>query len=296
MTRPRYRQVHGLRMPMGFAPEALDSCLRYAPADDDIFLVSYPKSGTTWLQYIVHLLIRGRPLAPHEALSDSFPHLEEVGAEALSDAPRPRLIKTHLAFGMAPRSPVTRYLVIARNPFDCAVSFFHHTRGFPRHYDFADGTFAEFFDCFLAGEVDFGDYFDHLESWHRVSGQDNVHFMTYETLKRDPAGSIRAVAGFLGSRAEARVSAPGELERLIEETSLPAMSRHPGRWSSPRPDWAPGFVRKGQIGDWRSLFTRGQARALLAKFDRRLTRAGIADPWPDVQRDAREYAETEGDT
>lgn len=296
MTRPRYRHVHGLRMPMGFPPEALDSCMRYVPADDDIFLASYPKSGTTWLQYIVHLLIRGKPIAPDETLSDSFPHLEEVGVETLTDVPRPRLIKTHLAFGMAPRSPVTRYLVIARNPFDCAVSFFHHTRGFPRHYDFADGTFAGFFDCFLAGEVDFGDYFDHLESWYPVIGQDNVHFLTYETLKRDPAGSIRSVAGFLGARARERVSAPEELERLVDESSLRSMRQYPQRWSSPRPEWAPGFVRKGQVGDWRSLFTPDQTRALLAKFDRRLSRAGIVDPWPDVLSRAREYAETEGDT
>ena len=33
------------------------------------------------------------------------------------------------------------------------MSFYHHTRGFPRHYDFAEGTWDTFFECFMRGEV-----------------------------------------------------------------------------------------------------------------------------------------------
>ena len=149
-------------MPMGFPPAALESVPRFVAGQGDVFVVSYPKSGTTWLQYIVYLLVRRRPLASDERLTDCFPHLEEVGASAVESMERPRLIKTHLRRELTPFSDLAKYVVIARNPFDCAVSFFHHTRGFPRHYDFVDGTFEDFFDCFIAGEVDFGDYFDHL--------------------------------------------------------------------------------------------------------------------------------------
>jgi hypothetical protein len=281
-------------MPMGFPPEALESGIGYAPSESDIFVVSYPKCGTTWLQYIVYLLVRQRRLGPDDALTDHFPHLEEVGAAVVEALAEPRLIKTHLRFGMTPFSPLARYVVIARNPFDCAVSFFHHTRGFVRHYDFSDGTFAEFFDCFLAGEVDFGGYFDHFLSWQSERERENVYFLTYEALKREPRRVVRSVASFLGSRASASVETESDLDAILAETSLSSMRKDQQRWSSARPDWAPAFVRTGQIGGWQSLFSPEQARSLLAEFDRRLTDAGVGNPWPEVLAEARAYAEMAG--
>lgn len=277
-------------MPLGFPVEGIESGLRYAPSAGDVFVVSYPKCGTTWLQYIVYLLVRRKPLAPDESLTSLFPHLEEVGSESVSGLPPPRLIKTHLQFPMTPYSPDAKYVVIARNPFDCAVSFYHHTRGFPRHYDFADGSFAEFFECFVAGAVDFGDYFDHLVSWYAEQHRANVSFMTYENLKSNPHAGIRKLAGFLGSGAGSAVQDDGDLDAIVEETSLGSMRRDQQRWSSRRPDWAPPFVRKGSVGDWRNLFEPSQAARLLAEFDRRLASTPASGLWPDVLAEARSFA------
>lgn len=278
-------------MPLGFSPAAIESGLSLRPQPGDIFVASYPKSGTTWLQYIVYLLIRRRPIAAHESLTDCFPHLEEVGAAAMESCQPPRLIKTHLMREMTPFSQEARYLVIARNPFDCAVSFFHHTRGFPRHYDFAEGTFADYFDCFIAGAVDFGDYFDHLESWLAFIERENVLFLTYESLRHDPRETIRRVAAFLGESATASIAAPSDLDWLIEEAGIDSMRREPQRWSSRRPDWAPPFIREGRVGDWRTLFTPGQARALLAKFHARLDDTPAATFWPDLLNEAQDFAD-----
>lgn len=280
-------------MPLGFPPAGLASVPDFLPSDGDIFVVSYPKSGTTWLQYIVYLLVRHRGLGPDDRMTERFPHLEEVGAEPLASLPRPRLIKTHLQRGMTPFSSGARYLVIVRNPFDCAVSFFHHTRGFPKHYDFSEGTFADFFECFLAGEVDFGDYFDHLGSWIAEAQRDNVLFLSYEALCESPAVEIRRIAGFLGPEIAAGVATKAALEGLIGETSIASMRRDQQRWASARPDWAPAFVREGRVGDWRSLFTPSQTRALLAKFESRVGDTACADFWPGVLADARAYAATD---
>jgi len=275
---------------MGFPPDGLKSGMAYEPSATDIFVASYPKSGTTWLQYILHLLVKRRPLGPDERLADHFPHLEEVGAAAVGALPRPRLIKTHLRRDMVPFASSVPYLMICRNPFDCAVSFFHHTRGFPRHYDFSDGSFADFFDCFIAGETDFGDYFEHLISWYAESGHENMFFMTYEDLKRDTKLMVQRMAVFLRERVSASIAADEAIDGICEQTSLVSMRRDQQRWSSARPISAPAFVRKGKIGDWRSLFSPGQARALLAKFDRQLTDAAIENPWPGEIAAARAFA------
>ena len=68
------------------------------------------------------------------------------------------------------------------------------------------------------------------------------------------------------------------------------MRRDQQRWSSARPPGATGFVRKGIVGDWRSLFTAEQTGRLLAEFDRRLGVTGLAELWPGVLAEARTYA------
>ena len=114
----------------------------------------------------------------------------------------PRLVKTHLPRGLTPFAPGARYIYVARNPFDCVVSFYHHTRGFPQHYDFSTGTFADFFECFMSGEVDFGDYFEHLLSWLALAGTANLLFVTYEDMKADVRAAIGTIARFLGEPAQ----------------------------------------------------------------------------------------------
>jgi hypothetical protein len=285
--RPRYIVHDGFRMPMGFPVESFDSGQRYRAAPGDVFVATYPKCGTTWLQYIVYLLLHdGRPLAPAESINDVFPHLEEVGEAFVRALPEPRLIKTHLPFARTPWSPRAKYIYVARNPFDCAVSFYHHTRGFARHYDFADGTWETFFECFLHGEVDFGDYFDHLLSWWPHRADANLLFLTYEQMLVDPAQAVLALAEFLGGRASALARDASCLAGVVRDSNFDEMRRDQRRWSSERPASMPAFVRKGVVGDWANHFSSEQARQLAAKFRSRTAATDIEGLWPSLVANA----------
>lgn len=278
-------------MPMGFPPSGLESALKYRPSASDIFVCSYPKCGTTWLQYIVYLLLHdGRPLPPGESLTAVFPHLEEVGRDAVAELPGPRLIKTHLPYAMTPWHAEAHYLYVARNPFDCAVSFYHHTRGFVKHYDFADGSFDDFFECFIDGAVDFGDYFDNLVPWIEAAEAANVLPLTYEGMKADPAAALATIAEFLGGHAARAGADPAVRERVLRESSFEGMSADLSRWSSERPAEMPKFIRKGIVGDWRNHFSARQARRLVDKFEQRTRGTRAAALWPDVLAEARAYA------
>jgi hypothetical protein len=282
-SKPRYRINDGFRMPLGFPAEGFRSGLLYEAAAGDVFVCTYPKCGTTWMQYIVYLLMNeGRPLAVGASLGAVFPHLEEVGREVVAALPPPRLIKTHLPRGLTPFAAAARYIHVARNPFDCVVSFYHHTRGFPQHYDFANGAFEEFFECFMRGEVDFGDYFDHLLSWYALVGTKNVLFLTYEDMKADVRGAIHAVAEFLGEPARSTVRNETALAGILKAVSFAGMREDQRRWSSDRPKGMPEFIRKGAVGDWQTLATPLQLKRLLAAFEARTAGTDAAKLWPDI--------------
>lgn len=286
--KPSYTWHDGFAMPKGFPREAFGSALEYSPEPTDFFIATYPKCGTTWAQHIVYLIAhRGEPLPPTRSMGEDIPHLEEVGARVASRRPQPRYLKTHLPFGMTPYHERARYLYIARNPFDCAVSFYHHTRGFIRHYDFAEGRFEDFFECFLAGAVDFGDYFDNLLSWHEHAEDGNVLFLTYEGMSADPRAAVMRIGQFMGAEY---ISDESVLSAVLQHSSFESMSKDQQRWSSRRPDDMPAFVRKGIVGDWENYFSPNQAARLLEKLETRCRGAGIEALWPDIVAEARRFA------
>jgi sulfotransferase len=275
-------------MPMGFPVDGFDSGQRYRAQPTDVFVSTYPKCGTTWAQYIVYLLLRrGVPLPAGQRIDDVFPHLEEVGEAAIRALPEPRLIKTHLPFERTPWHPDAKYVYVARNPLDCVVSFYHHTRGFVRHYDFADGTFDTFFECFIRGEVDFGDYFDNLLSWVAKRSEPNVLFLTYEDMTAAAPDAVLAVGGFLGGAAAEAVRDPEVLARIVAHSSFDSMRTDQGRWSSARPANMPAFVRKGVVGDWRNHCSAGQARRLADKFYARTRGTAAEGFWLELMAEAR---------
>ena len=289
MTRfPSYTSHDGFLMPLGFPIQGFVSGLTFSPSPDDVFVATYPKCGTTWMQHIIWLLAHsGRPMAGDDRLTEKFPHLEEVGSAHVERLPQPRLIKTHLPFSMTPYHPGARYICVARNPFDCAVSFFHHTRGFPQHYDFADGTFDDYFECFIAGDVDFGSYFEHLVSWGQRTDEDNVLFTTFEAMRSDARAVILEVARFLGGEFAAAADDPALVDQVLEHSSFRRMSKDQQRWSSERPDGATRFLRKGRVGDWENHFSHDQVRRLVREFDRWTAGTWLTELWPDILGKAR---------
>jgi sulfotransferase len=289
MRRPTYIFHDGFRMPMGFPLEGFTSGQRYRAQPGDIFVSTYPKCGTTWTQYIVYLLLNGgKRIRAGRNINDVFPHLEEVGAQIVQELPEPRLIKTHLPLQRTPWHPRARYVYVARNPFDCLVSFYHHTRGFVRHYDFADGTFDAFFECFISGEVDFGDYFDNLLSWVPRRDDPNVLFLTYEKMSAEPRAAVVAIGEFLGGAAARSARNEQLVTQIVAESSINSMRKNQERWSSERPKDMPEFVRKGIVGDWLNYFSKAQAQRLAARFVERTRGTPAENLWAELVGAARE--------
>lgn len=282
--KPSYVRYKEFRLPMGFSPENFESGLKYKAHKGDTFIVTYPKCGTTWTQHILWMMSHdGEPLPVGKNINLEVPHLEEVGSKFVESLSEPRFIKTHLTYELTPHHPEAKYIYIARNPFDCAVSFFYHTKGFVKHYNFAEGTFDEFFECFIDGEVDWGDYFDHLVPWMQHKNDVNVLFLTYESMKANLKAAILEIANFLGSPYAEKLKNTQILESILEHTSFTRMSQDQSRWSSQRPPQMSPFIRKGKVGDWKSHFSVSQTQRLSEKFRIKTAKTEAQTLWKFIQ-------------
>ncbi|XP_050042798.1 sulfotransferase 1C2-like [Dermacentor andersoni] len=305
-----YRDFEGLYLSNTFTDRNMRSALSYKPLDGDVFVVSYPKCGTTWMQYIVYGIFRnGVPPANLMEFMNMAPFLELVGAEVAQTMPRPNAVKTHLPFNKQPYSANAKYVYITRNPYDCCVSFYYHTRNIPM-YLFEDGTFDQFFDMFVEGKVDYGDYFDHLLSWYEHRGDSNVLFITYEDLKKDTRGWVLKIADFLGKEYGDKLrQSPDIFERIMATTSVDSMKKinaEMNNWikdlaSVPLETLPEGmkslveamgnlldkpikgdFVRKGIVGDWRNHFSPEQVSRMKERIALKTAGSDVMELWKDA--------------
>ncbi|CAN8000498.1 unnamed protein product [Ixodes hexagonus] len=304
---PVYREVEGLLFSYYFTDESVRSALAYKPRPDDVFIVSYPKCGTTWMQYLLCNIFSGgvppRDAAEFEARS---PFLEFAGAESATEMPRPGAIKTHLPFDKHPYSKYAKYIYITRNPYDCCVSYYHHTKISPGYF-FEDGTFDRFFEMFVEGKGEYGDYFDHLLSWYEHRSDPNVFFLTYEDLKKDTEAWVLKMADFLGKEYGDKLRGdPTLTKRIVEMSSVSYMKKvfndacktemahvSPARGSLKVKDesveaaikkpMTGDFVRKGVVGDWRNCFSPEQIERMKQRIAAKTAGCDVMQLWKDCE-------------
>src|SRR5579864_4614101 len=93
---------------------------------DDVFIVSYPKSGNTWTRFLIANLVYPEKQPDFSNINLVIPDPEALSKRALANLPRPRILKSHQYFD--PRYKHIIYIV--RDPRDVALSqyYFHIKR------------------------------------------------------------------------------------------------------------------------------------------------------------------------
>lgn len=234
---------------------------RFAGRPDDIFISSYPRSGTTWLQYMLVLLAHdGDPGFGH--IGEAAPWFERnlaLGrrcADDFASMPGPRVFKSHLPFAWLPRGG--RYVYAVRDGRDVAVSYYHLYRS---HIGFS-GDFDAFFTRFMAGDVQYRSWFKHVAGWREVAGRSDVCLLEYERMRADPVATMARLNRFGGfGRSESR------LPELAELCSLEAMKRQQERFDHATEERAlrglhrGEFIRSGASGGYRECFSPAQLRS-----------------------------------
>ncbi|KAG0415057.1 hypothetical protein HPB47_007777 [Ixodes persulcatus] len=189
-----------------------------------MFVVTFPKCGTTWTQHIGYLIFhKGVPPPSAIEFLKSRPFLKMLGADAIKAMKCPGLIKTHLPYDSMSQHAQAKYLYVCRNPKDACISFFHHTRAFAG-YEFSDGRFEDFFEVFMEGKNEYEDYFEHVLYWYPHRNDPNVLFIHCEDMKNDPKKAVLEIAEFL-DKDDHKLLVENEemLRNLIEHNDITSM-------------------------------------------------------------------------
>ncbi len=284
---------HGQRW-VGTPPEYLDALeATFDFRRDDVWLLSFPRSGTSWTHEVLCSVLYDGDIAALSAAQGQgrIPKFQpiEIGIGATSAIaeriarwgalPSPRVIPTHVPprlFSKRALALKCKRVYILRDPRDVAVSryYFHRSNRLLGPYK---GTWEVFFDAFAKGQITYGSWFEHTLAWwtHAKAHPDEVLVLPYERLKNDTAASLRRVGAFLG-----RTLSDAAIAAIAEHTSFRSMSANPftNRSGNPIMDFSVApFLRKGEIGDWRGHFTPEQTACLQALWDETLRGTGIEE-------------------
>ncbi|VDK74815.1 unnamed protein product [Litomosoides sigmodontis] len=264
--------------PPVFQPEFVRSAKTMTPRDSDIFVCTYPKCGTTWIQHICSQLLTDNygPQVGKELCMTS-PMIERMGAKFADNLSSPRLLKTHFTWHNVPKNKNAKYILAVRNPKDCLTSYFFHNRNF-KIYNYEHGDFSAFFDLFLTKEIAFGNYFDYLLSWLPHIRDENVLFLKYEDMCADLRQAVVRIGEFLGDKAAKHVQNEAVLNQIVANSTIKSMKKDQWRWFPENNLRQNIFIRKGGSGDWRNYFTRDQSAQLDAMCRKYLSET-IAEQW-----------------
>jgi estrone sulfotransferase len=229
--------------------------------DSDVFIASFPRSGNTWVRFLIANLLH-----PGELISlrniDSF--VPDIHREArLADRLRPpRFLKSHLAaFECFPR-----FVYVYRDGRDVAVSYYFYAT----QREWFRGAFSAFLrdSSLLAPPLN---WVAHVEGALSEARQrpERVLLLSYEEMLAEPLGQLRRLAHFfqLPDDEELLASAVAKCSfarlRAVEKSHGPEMpgARHE-------------FFRRGEPHQWETVFSQEDLAFFTARAGDLLARLG----------------------
>ncbi|KAM4866095.1 amine sulfotransferase-like [Thomomys bottae] len=250
--------------------EFLENMEDFEIRDEDIFVITYPKSGTIWTQQILSLIFfeKYRNGTENTKTIDKVPFFEyNLYQIDYANRPSPRLFSSHLPYYLVPRglkSKKVKMLYVYRNPKDVLVSFFHFSN-WTSVLEPAD-TIEQYMEMFLDGEVVGSRWFDHIKGWFEHRHDFNILFLSYEEMKKDLRSSVLKISNFLEKSlseedvdAVVRQATFQNMKSDARANYLTIVNEDVGARNTDGQ-----FLRKGMVGDWKRHFTVEQNE----RFDR----------------------------
>ena len=266
---------NGLVMPRFFAESTSKRLRDFKLRDDDIWVLSFPKTGTTLTLEMVWSIVNDVDLTkvrtvPHLVRSPYIesgcvfpPNIKELAeselvAENLADPitfvenmSGRRVIKSHLPLEFLPPDILEKCKVVyvGRNVKDTAVSYYYWLKFLGVYW----GDFNSFQNSFKDGVLVYGSYWNNIMSAWNKRNHPNLKFIWYEDLHKNKKAIINDLCDFLQHplTTEKKI----ELEEYLQFENMKQNKNATPLAGIKWPTAQEGSAfRKGIIGDWKNHF------------------------------------------
>ena len=207
----------------------------YQPQENDIFIATQMKCGTTWMQQVVfEVLHRGEGDLSDNGYRHMYalsPWIETTPTSSVPFERAPlvgeknnRIIKTHMPADLCPYSEKAKYIYVTRHPVSCFAScldFIHLLAG-P-----AVPSRENMLKWYCSDDMFWRAWPEHVEGWwRRAEAHQNVLFVHYESMKKDLPAVVNKVASFLEMELTQE-----EIDKVVQRSSFEYMKEHEEHFS-----------------------------------------------------------------
>jgi hypothetical protein len=222
--------------------------------EDDIYVITFLKSGTTWMQMILYQMLTDGNMNFHH-IYDVSPwitneSIQGKDAEIVNKLPSPRIIKTHDPYKNFDENVKGRFIYVYRDGKDVAISLYNHIKNYNNAEESLDDNFKRFFHT-----TEEFNFFDFTKDWLENKNNFQILYVDYNELKLDFDNTIIKIADFLKID-----SGKLDWERIRERSYFQFMKEHESKFGEQPKDKRiyNEFIRKGEIGEGENLLSDNQ--------------------------------------
>ena len=259
-----------LRRRLRTLPARLRNWTPHPVLDTDVFLVSFPKAGNTWMRFMLaHVIVQLAQLntsvnfrSIHQLVPDI--HVEHIGRNAVFP-PFPRIIKSHVGYNPA----YPRVIYIVRDGRDVVISNYEALKR-----EKTIGNDVSVKDVMHHPRYGIASWRDHVSGWLDAGLGERLMLLKYEDLVNDPATGLEHCVRFCGVEPQRQA-----IEKAVEASSFNNMRRIEEQESIYLGKTSPEsrFVRRGQPGEWTEVFTPDDLKYFFQQTGTLLDRLGYDD-------------------
>ncbi|XP_055852808.1 sulfotransferase 1E1-like isoform X2 [Episyrphus balteatus] len=274
-----------------FHQEYLDEIQELEVRKDDIWVISQPKSGTTWMLELVWLLqnncdfetalkVEQEVRVPFLEFCSYVPKERPNSFDEIAKMSSPRIIKSHLPIHLLPKGLWTvkpRIIFITRNPKDTIASFYPHCCTVTAF----EGSKEDFVNAIIENKMRHSPFgVQTLEFW-QLRNEPYIFFTSFERMKKDLRSVILGLSAFLGKNLD-----ENQMVKLLDHLSFEKMKDNPmcnhiseikqfKELYNPAKELNFRFVRKGAVGSHKTELSEDLIERIEKWYKKHVDRYGV---------------------
>lgn len=248
--------VHSLRtIKQKYRQTKLINSLRFGNNENDYFLISFPKSGNTWVRFLLaNLMKEGEEIITLKNIGEYIPDIyipfqrEYLSKnESLFNSLPVKIIKTHDPYMKVYNDKQIIYIV--RDGRDTLNSYYYYINSRKKE----KVTIKDLLEGLKGNE--YGMWHNHILGWEKANCKKKL-IIKYEELLSRPFFEVRKILDFVKLQVQEE-----KIEQALELASFDKLKTIEKEFGGINKidssnDKKTPFFRKGQIGDWRNNFTK----------------------------------------